>query len=117
MSSASTQWPSSTPVSEPVKDLLHRFSNLTDNKSDDKLGEEIFTEDGTWVFPTRTFKGKVEMNWRRYHMYWIFRSVGPLRLRRDARSLCALTRAPCLEGPKKKTNRPPIPCSLPNTGG
>jgi hypothetical protein len=50
MTSAYTQWPSSTPVPEPVKDLLHRFFNLTDTTSGEfgtKLGEEIFTEDGT----------------------------------------------------------------------
>jgi hypothetical protein len=62
MTSTSTQWPSSTPVPELVKDLLH--FELTDTQSDDfgtRLGEEIVTEDGTWVFQRRTFVGKAGM--------------------------------------------------------
>lgn len=56
---ANTEWPS-TPVPQPVKDLLAKFFDIGDTKSEEagqRLGNEVFAPDGRIVVNKRSING------------------------------------------------------------
>jgi hypothetical protein len=59
MTSESTEWPS-TPIPEPVQNLINRFFTLVDTKSEEArmtLSEGVFSPTGQWVHPSHVFTG------------------------------------------------------------
>jgi hypothetical protein len=62
--STKTEWPS-TPVPQPVKDLIAKFMDIGDTKSEEagqRLGYEIFTSDGKIVVNKRSINGGAGMS-------------------------------------------------------
>ncbi|CRG86363.1 hypothetical protein PISL3812_03368 [Talaromyces islandicus] len=58
-----TEWPS-TPVPRPVKDLIAKFMDIGDTKSDEagqRLGYEVFAPDGRIVVNKRSINGAAEI--------------------------------------------------------
>lgn len=58
-----TEWPS-TPVPQPVKDLVAKFMDVGDTKSEEagqRLGYEVFAPDGRIVVNKRSINGAAGM--------------------------------------------------------
>ncbi|QKX62291.1 uncharacterized protein TRUGW13939_09450 [Talaromyces rugulosus] len=61
--STKTEWPS-TPVPQPVKDLIAKFMDIGDTKSEEagqRLGYEVFTSDGQIIVNKRSINGGAEI--------------------------------------------------------